>query len=261
METIKRGASGETVRTLQRVLCLEADGIFGAKTEAAVLSFQRAHGLVADGVVGPKTWAALQNGAAAEQPTGDGVVYLPLDVHITARKNRQIKYLAIHYTAGASSSAGSARAVKRVFESRKASADFAVDDKEMVQFNPDPLHYNCWAVGDTKQAGATVLDGSNANTISIEICSRLTGGTAAVPNHEGWVLSEAALANAARLARILMAKYNIPIERVVRHYDITGKLCPGVVGWNDGVLFTLDGKATTRRNHSKAWKEWKKRLL
>lgn len=31
---------------------------------------------------------------------------------------------------------------------------------------------------------------------------------------------------AAELGRALMEKYNIPIERVVRHFDVTGKHCP-----------------------------------
>jgi peptidoglycan hydrolase-like protein with peptidoglycan-binding domain len=38
---------------------VNADGNFGANTEAAVRVFQRAQGLVPDGIVGPKTWAAL----------------------------------------------------------------------------------------------------------------------------------------------------------------------------------------------------------
>ena len=25
--------------------------------------------------------------------------------------------------------------------------------------------------------------------------------------------------------------FNIPKERVVRHYDVTGKICPGWAGW------------------------------
>lgn len=59
MKTIKRGSRGEEVKTLQKKLKLTADGIFGAKTEAAVKTFQASHGLTADGIAGAKTWSAL----------------------------------------------------------------------------------------------------------------------------------------------------------------------------------------------------------
>jgi zinc D-Ala-D-Ala carboxypeptidase len=53
-----------TVRSLQYLLNargakLTVDGVFGAKTKAAVVAFQRAHHVTADGVVGAKTWTAL----------------------------------------------------------------------------------------------------------------------------------------------------------------------------------------------------------
>jgi peptidoglycan hydrolase-like protein with peptidoglycan-binding domain len=53
-----------TVRSLQYLLNargekLTVDGVFGAKTTAAVVAFQRAHHLTADGVAGTKTWDAL----------------------------------------------------------------------------------------------------------------------------------------------------------------------------------------------------------
>ena len=69
------------------------------------------------------------------------------------------------------------------------------------------------------------------------------------------------LNNAVKLAKILMKKYNIPIERVVRHYDISGKLCPGLIGWNDDVLYTTAGKMLKQKNNSSAWLEFKKRLV
>ncbi len=56
---------GKDVRALQTLLnaqgffCGAADGIFGDKTKAAVLSFQSAKGLVADGIAGPLTKEAL----------------------------------------------------------------------------------------------------------------------------------------------------------------------------------------------------------
>lgn len=63
-ETLKRGSKGETVKRLQVMLGgtghrVVADGDFGPVTEAAVRAFQMKRNLEADGVVGPKTWAAL----------------------------------------------------------------------------------------------------------------------------------------------------------------------------------------------------------
>ena len=60
-----------------------------------------------------------------------------------------------------------------------------------------------------------------------------------------------------------MKKYNISIENVVRHYDITGKLCPGLLGWNEEVIYDkntgkkIDGKL----NNSDEWLKFKKRLV
>jgi len=57
--TLRRGDEGKAVETLQAALGIDADGVFGAGTEAAVRAFQAAAGLGADGVVGPRTLAAL----------------------------------------------------------------------------------------------------------------------------------------------------------------------------------------------------------
>lgn len=62
-KTIKRGCNRcEEVYLLQKMLGLEQDGIFGVKTEAAVIEYQKERGLAADGVVGPKTWERLLKG-------------------------------------------------------------------------------------------------------------------------------------------------------------------------------------------------------
>lgn len=57
--TLRRNASGELVKGIQRKLKIEADGVFGPGTEAAIRAFQRGKNLVPDGIVGPKTWQAL----------------------------------------------------------------------------------------------------------------------------------------------------------------------------------------------------------
>ena len=264
MATYKKGSKGKNVTLIQQTLGIKADGVFGAQTEEAVKAWQSSHGLDPDGIVGSLTWQSL--GIADTKCVDPSVIYAPLSSCITKTPGRTIKYLAIHYTAGASSAPGTAVRMKAAWESTKrASADFGVDDRDMVQFNPDPLNYRCWAVGDKKNAysGGGQLYGkaTNSNTISIEICSTLAKGTnSAVPNHEGWTFTQAALANAERLAKILMRRFSIPKERVVRHYDISGKLCPGVPGWNNGQLFTTEGKPTGRMSDSRKWEEFKKKL-
>lgn len=62
---LRHGAFGSDVADLQRRLAElgypngVADGVFGERTQAAVLAFQADHGLDVDGVVGRQTWEAL----------------------------------------------------------------------------------------------------------------------------------------------------------------------------------------------------------
>src|SRR5690606_13550495 len=61
---LANGSAGEAVRRLQQTLSalgypLVADGIFGNNTEKAVRAFQRDHGLDADGLAGAATQAAI----------------------------------------------------------------------------------------------------------------------------------------------------------------------------------------------------------
>ncbi|MFV0425408.1 MAG: peptidoglycan-binding protein [Beutenbergiaceae bacterium] len=68
------GSSGEGVRTVQENLIalgfdLDADGVYGDQTEAAVRQFQTDAGLEADGRVGPATAQALNEAVAAANET------------------------------------------------------------------------------------------------------------------------------------------------------------------------------------------------
>jgi hypothetical protein len=57
--TLRRGASGDAVKELQRLLGVKDDGNFGPATETAVREKQAAAGVVVDGIVGPHTWEVL----------------------------------------------------------------------------------------------------------------------------------------------------------------------------------------------------------
>lgn len=67
--TYSRGDQAEMIAALQNTLNsypyevtgpdLVADGIYGPKTEAAVINFQSWYGLQVDGITGPETWGRL----------------------------------------------------------------------------------------------------------------------------------------------------------------------------------------------------------
>ena len=115
------------------------------------------------------------------------------------------------------------------------------------------IHYTA---GSTSRKG-TALNTRNVFTISIEICSNLMKGrNAAYPNHDGWYFTDASLDNARKLVRFLMAKYNIPKSNVVRHYDISGKMCPGIIGWNEAPIYSDAGKQTGEKNNRHKWVEF-----
>ena len=58
------GSQGPLVAEVQKALQVQADGIFGPQTEAAVRSYQTRSGLAVDGIVGPNTWSTLFAAAA-----------------------------------------------------------------------------------------------------------------------------------------------------------------------------------------------------
>jgi peptidoglycan hydrolase-like protein with peptidoglycan-binding domain len=62
---LKKGSGGSAVASVQRALGVPADGVFGARTKAAVRAFQARKGLAVDGIVGPQTRAALGLGGSA----------------------------------------------------------------------------------------------------------------------------------------------------------------------------------------------------
>ena len=83
-----QGSSGTVVRTIQQKLknwgyyTGPIDGIYGAKTFAAVKYFQRKNNLAVDGIVGPKTLQAL---GIVDNGGNSGSSYSDADVALLAR--------------------------------------------------------------------------------------------------------------------------------------------------------------------------------
>ena len=71
--TLSLGSVGGAVQTLQTMLNeegenLEVDGVFGPKTQEAVIAYQIAHSLEPDGIVGPLTWNMLLSQGVLKTP-------------------------------------------------------------------------------------------------------------------------------------------------------------------------------------------------
>ncbi len=151
------------------------------------------------------------------------------------RKGRTspIKYIVIHYT---SNNGDTAKNNVDYYSSAvvKASAHYFVDEYDTVYQSVLDTD-TAWAVGATKYVHPYCR---NANSISIELCSRNVNGSGRPATDKGWYFKDETVNNAIAVTKELMAKYNIPIENVIRHYDVTGKICPApfandVTLWND----------------------------
>lgn len=158
-------------------------------------------------------------------------------VHTTAKPNRKIEYIVIHYTAGVTSKPKSAENLAEYYRTTKTevSSDYTVDDACAVCYNGDIPNRYTWHCGGSKYAtkgGSFYGKCTNANSIGIEICSTNSTGKMQDANDKSYSFTDAAVNNAVELVKQIMKWYNIPPENVVRHYDVTGKPCPGVIGWN-----------------------------
>ena len=155
----------------------------------------------------------------------------------TYAPGRQIKYLAVHYTAGVTCSSGAASSCATWFANPSAggSADYIVDEGGLVQYNPDPWNRYCWAVGGSKyntKGGRLYGVAKNSNCVSLEICSGNKTGKITYPNDPAYYFTDKVIAMAKEAVELIMDLYHIDADHVIRHYDVNGKCCPGVIGWN-----------------------------
>lgn len=145
-------------------------------------------------------------------------------VNYNKGNNRDIKYIVIHYTGTEAPAKNGCMYFQKTY--RGASAHYfvgysgevwqCVEDKDIA-----------WHCGAKKYKHKECR---NSNSIGIELCCKQkSNGT--------WYFEEKTLETAIELTKELMAKYNIPISNVIRHYDVSGKICPepfvrSTAAWN-----------------------------
>lgn len=127
-------------------------------------------------------------------------------------RSATIQWIVVHYTANdGDTDAGNASYFART-PNLSASAHYFVDEDSVTQSVRDTD--TAWHCGASTYYNAC----RNANSIGVEMCSDIVGGK--------YVITEQTVARTVELVRMLMQKYNIPVSRVCRHYDVTHKECP-----------------------------------
>lgn len=124
-----------------------------------------------------------------------------------------IKYIVVHYTANDGDTDENNGKYFHNNANLGASAHYFVDDDSVTQSVPD--NYVAWHCGANYYKHANCR---NANSIGVEICDDVRNGTI--------YPSAKTIEKALELVEYLMKKYNVPKANVIRHYDVTGKLCP-----------------------------------
>lgn len=135
----------------------------------------------------------------------------------STRSESSIKYIVIHYTGNNGDTAAN-NCTYFQGANRHASAHYFVDGGTYV-YNSVPVKSVAWSVGGfysrSNGAGAYYQKCTNANSISIEMCNCVRS----VPDK--------VFDQTVELTKYLMEKYDIPASRVIRHWDVNGKSCPG----------------------------------
>lgn len=161
---------------------------------------------------------------------------------------QQTRYLVIHYTSNRGDTAkNNADYFAREALTSPASAHYFVDETEIWASVPE----NCvaWHCGAKTYVHPTCR---NTNSIGIEICMNAADGS----------VREGSITHAAELVRELMQRYQIPVERVLRHHDVTGKDCPApmvedVARWN-AFLDSLKEETQMRYRYYEDMPDWAK---
>lgn len=138
----------------------------------------------------------------------------------------RIKYIVIHYV-GAT---GSAKQNCEYYAAanRGASAHYFIDHNGDIYQSVEDAN-SAWHCG-----GQTYKhkECRNTNSIGIELCCRTTGDVSKADKN--WYFENKTVESAIELTKQLMKTYNIPAEHVIRHYDVTGKICPAPYVFNTG---------------------------
>lgn len=127
----------------------------------------------------------------------------------TGEKQNKLEYIVIHWVGNAKSSA---MANRNYFNNLAKTHTTYASSQYIVGLNGEIIR----CIPDDEVAFHSGSYSMNRKSIGIEVC------------HPDWSgkFNEATYKSLVELTANLCKKYNIPVNNVIRHYDVTGKLCP-----------------------------------
>ncbi len=145
--------------------------------------------------------------------------------NFTKGRKSKIEFIVIHYTGNNGDSAlGNCNYFSK--PNRNASAHYFVDEDEIWQSVLDEdIAWHCGTKGKYYHNKCR-----NSNAIGVELCSRKDA-------NGNYYFKNETVDLATKLVKELMNKYSIPVENIIRHYDVAHKVCPAPfvnneIAWN-----------------------------
>lgn len=175
--------------------------------------------------------------------------------YVKGRGGNKIEWIVVHDTANTRVGAN-AEAHYKYFNggNRNASAHYFVDSEQILRLVKD--EDTAWHCGDNQKYlnGGGTLKGTvkNSNSIGIEICINSDGDY------------NKTIAKTQELIISLLKKYNLPLDRVIRHHDVSGKLCPGTMktnNWEAWRAFRTTLESLYKESDNLVWVEYMGRRI
>lgn len=141
------------------------------------------------------------------------------------------QWIVIHFVGASGQAKDNANYFRHFY--RAASAHYFVDPHHIIQVVEDDTP--AWHIGDGYSSRKGQLNGykgygaTNNNSIGIEGCQDTSTGK----NVWHWDFHPITYQQMLLFTRKLQKKYQIPDSRVIRHFDASGKICPGNWQWNN----------------------------
>ena len=139
---------------------------------------------------------------------------------VPAKRSQTIKYIVCHYL-------GVKSADNENLYGGGYGGHFYISRAGKIYKAADPKTAVVWQCGGKIQGETQASAGSPAHQF-YQKCTNYNsiGIECGVNNDSDWWFTEASQESYVYLVSKLMDEYSIPIDRVIRHYDVTGKNCP-----------------------------------